>query len=214
MSKNSIYTFDYFQPEEYRFSLDSVFLAQRVIKHLDGRGPISEYNFLDLCAGCGVIGLEMMILNRDITHFDFVEIQEVYREYFAKNIKGIFETPPTTINFIYANYQNLRTPENQNKYDIIVCNPPYFFKDEGLLSPSEFKNRCRFFLDSNLEELIKTVHYVLKENGEAFLLIRPGKHHGRELINEVQTILEPLNGKAEIFDEVRGTNIVRLLKKL
>lgn len=212
MSKNSIYTFDYFQPSEYRFSLDSVFLAQLVAKKYENHPQLSELSILDLCSGCGVIGLELAIHLNTIRNIDFLEVQEIYQTYFEKNLTGI-KGDAQDINFklIQNNYETFNLDESK-RYDIIVSNPPYFFKEEGLLSPSELKNRCRFFLDSNFKELIACILRSLKVGGEAFVLLRPGVHHGRDLFNELKSLIGD-DASAEIFGEVRGTNVVRIIKK-
>jgi tRNA1(Val) A37 N6-methylase TrmN6 len=212
MSKNSIYTFNYFQPKEYRFSLDSVFLAQSVAKNLKNHPNIEACHFLDLCAGSGVVGLELSIHLGKIQKMDFLEVQNIYADYFNKNLLGIHGVTKK-FNFIVQNYADVFDHKNENKYEYILSNPPYFFKDEGLLSPNEFKNRCRFFLDSDFETLIKAILYLLKPKGEAYILVRPGIHHGRDLYLEIQKIVLPDLGTSEIFDNVRGTNIVRIIKK-
>ena len=213
MSKNSIYTFDYFQPSEYRFSLDSVFLAQLVAKKYANHPQLSELTILDLCSGCGVIGLELSIHLESITKIDFLEVQNIYREYFLKNVQGIKgENLNLDFNLIIDNYANFNL-DQAKQYDVIVSNPPYFFKEEGLLSPSEFKNRCRFFLDSDFKELIACIMRSLKVDGEAFILLRPGVHHGRDLFLELKNLIND-QSLAEIFGEVRGTNVIRIVKKL
>jgi tRNA1(Val) A37 N6-methylase TrmN6 len=92
-----------------------------------------------------------------------------------------------------------------------VCNPPYFLKGEGLLSPSDFKNRCRFFLDSDFETLIRAIIFSLKPDSSAYILIRAGTHHGRTPIEEIITLLGH-SGSAKIIDNVRGTDIVLIRK--
>jgi tRNA1(Val) A37 N6-methylase TrmN6 len=212
MSKNSIYTFDYFQPEEYRFSLDSVFLAQIVANHLKNQDKIDSLQVLDLCAGCGVIGLELSIHLPQLSALDFVEVQSIYREYFENNLTGIHGKNKTHFNFLEMNYEQLLQDQFKDKYDYIVSNPPYFFPGEGMLSPSNFKNRCRFFLDSNFDSYITSILHVLKNTGEAFILVRPGTHHGRNLLAEIQKNISGL-ASADIFNEVRGTNVIRIAKK-
>ena len=100
----------------------------------------------------------------------------------------------------------------KEKYDIILSNPPYFFLGEGLLSPNEFKNRCRFFIDSDLQTLIRATIHALKPQGRAFLLVRPGSHHGRNIHEEIEKLSAGL-AKVQIFNEIRGTNIICLTKK-
>lgn len=210
MNTNQIYTYDYSQPEDYRFSLDSVFLAQRVAKVYENIPNLSEFKVLDICSGCGVIGLELNFHLNNLKNIDFLEIQEIYRSHFLTNIKQSKSLDPH-FNLRLENYEILSFPEEKDKYDLIVSNPPYFFKNEGLLSPNEFKNRCRFFLDSDFKTLILGIHNSLKPKAKAFILLRPGTHHGRDLFLEAQSILLGL-ADLQIFDEVRGTNIICIEK--
>lgn len=213
MIKNSHYTYDYFQPEEYHFSLDSVFLAQKVAS-LIKEAP-EELAVLDLCAGCGIIGLELSLHSSRNLQIDFLEVQEVYQPFFQQNVEMIYPQHPQKFEqfrFLNLNYQALSQPYYENKYDLIVCNPPYFFKGEGLLSPSEFKNRCRFFLDSDFKTLIEVTLQALRPNGAAYLLVRSGTHHGRTPLAEINKILKN-EGSAQIIDNVRGTDIVEIRKK-
>lgn len=212
MSKNDIYTYDYFQPEEYKFSLDSVFLAQKVATFIKDFPNLSEWSTLDLCAGCGIIGLELSLHQKALTNIDFLEIQEIYQSFFDKNVEMIYPSPRSkNLKFIKKNYQDLIMPEFESTYDLIVSNPPYFFKGEGLLSPNEFKNRCRFFLDSDFKTLIEVIFFVLKPKSSAFILVRKGDHHGRIPLVEIKKILKD-KALAQIIDHVRGTDIIQIQK--
>ena len=215
MIKNSLYTFDYFQPEEYHFSLDSVFLAQKVAKIIQ-ENTLHEMKVLDLCSGCGVIGLELSLHTPKELTIDFLEVQEIYESFFHKNVELVYPQMNKSIDqyrFIKNNYETLLEPRFENLYDLIICNPPYFFKGEGLLSPSEFKNRCRFFLDSDFKTLIKAILAALKPNCNAYILVRPGDNHGRNPIEEITHLLDVF-ATAQVIDNIRGTNIVEIRKKI
>jgi tRNA1Val (adenine37-N6)-methyltransferase len=214
MIKNDIYTYDYFQPEEYKFSLDSVFLAQKVSKMIHHNNELHSWKVLDLCAGCGIIGLELSLHRAELMSIDFLEIQDSYRTYFERNVAMIYgENPSRQLSFLNINYAELLNPENENTYDLIVSNPPYFFQGEGLLSPSDFKNRCRFFLDSDFKTLIKAIVHALKGDKSAYLLVRKGNHHGRNPLEDIRTIIGE-NASAKFCDEVRGTDIIQIIKKM
>lgn len=211
MIKNTQYSYDYHQPSEYRFSLDSVFLAQKVAQHLRINSNLENAKVLDLCAGCGVVGLELQFHLPILKKIDFLEVQNIYRDFFNRNLEQVQATD-SEFNFLSMNYADLINDNYAGTYDVVVSNPPYFFLGEGLLSPNEFKNRCRFFIDSNFQKLIEASLHVLKPNGEAFILMRPGSPHGRNLMDEVKKLTSGL-ADVQIIDEVRGTDIVKLLKK-
>ncbi len=213
MSKNSFYTYDYFQPQEYRFSLDSVFLAQKVASLIKNHKDVQSWKVLDLCAGCGVIGLELALHLKLSLNIDFLEIQEVYLPYFEKNLEMIFpNSTAQSMRFLLKNYQELLDSEFENNYDLIVSNPPYFFKNEGLLSPSEFKNRCRFFIDSDFKTLIQATNRALKPGSSAFMLLRSGIHHNRDVVSDIKSILGS-QAHTQKIDQVRGTDIIEISKK-
>lgn len=151
---------DYLQPEFYRFSEDSLKLVNFV-------KDISAKRVLDLCAGSGVVGIEYALLHPEIERLDFCEIQEAFlsyleknRSFFIKNLKG---------QVFHQNYEQF---DSQEKYDLILANPPYFFHGRGLLSPSQEKNRCRFFMDSSFAQFLLCLSRNLKPGGCAFFLVR------------------------------------------
>jgi tRNA1Val (adenine37-N6)-methyltransferase len=169
-------TFNYSQPEDYRFSHDSVFLAREIFERHEKLLNADDIQILDLCAGCGIIGLDLIYHQlKERKHFkgqiDFLEIQEIYQTHFLHNlqtIKSIFPQQYINVKWLQKNYADPIT----KKYDLIISNPPYFLANEGKLSPNEFKNRCRFFLDSDLSTYIQVLRTSLKENGRAYFLLR------------------------------------------
>lgn len=210
MIKNTLYSYDYSQPEDYRFSLDSVFLAQKVAEALKTTSHPESLKVLDLCAGCGVVGLELNFHLRALKKIDFLEVQDIYLSHFEKNSLQA-KSDDSHFRFLNMNYADLMKEGFKGLYDVIVSNPPYFFLGEGLLSPNEFKNRCRFFIDSDFKSLINATLFALKPGGRAYLLVRPGSHHGRNLFDEIKDLSLGF-ASVQILDEVRGTNIVEIAK--
>ncbi len=210
---NHIYTFNYSQPAEYHFSHDSVFLAQFVFDWLK-KNPQSIDSMADLCAGCGIIGMDLLIhlfknSNQLPTQIDFIEVQNIYTEYFNNNKFQVSEIigQATNLNLILQNYEQLLSVSAaQAKYDLIVCNPPYFKVGQGKLSPSEFKNRCRFFIDSDFLNLIKFVKYSLVSKGSALILVRSLLDHNDS--SDFESIANYLELDATIVGNIRGTSVV------
>lgn len=207
MQLNQTYTISYSQPEAYRFSLDSVFLAQRINEWLLEH-QYHPVNVADVCAGCGVVGLELLFhiyqrSTQKISLIDFIEVQFDYETHFEKNKRAMQALLQSTVNLklTLMNYESLigQTGKN-NFYDLIICNPPYFHLGQGKLSPSNFKNRCRHFMDSDFSHLLKWIQFALSKFGSAFILVRD--------LNPKEFAETDLN--YEFVSDVRGTQLFRL----
>lgn len=213
-SVNPYYTFNYSQPEEYRLSHDSVFLARQVFERLAGI-DLSGTKAIDICAGSGVVGMDFLFHRRAEKQnlpqeFDFLDVQEIYCSHFEENKKRLGELP-TELRFVLKNYNELQKSEFHERYDLILSAPPYFLTTQGKLSPSEFKNRCRFFIDSDLRHLLLGVHCSLKSTGSAFLLLRDLPEHKYDIIHEAENICSGLL-KLSILGDIRGTHFVELTR--
>lgn len=212
------FTYQYSQPHEYHFSVDSIEMPWKVSKYLLSnvyQKPLGDWKCLDLCSGCGVIGFELNFHIDQLHTWDFVEIQEIYQSHFERNRQMVLERKQSLrsegqFQFLNLNYEQIpEKTEFQQKYQLIVCNPPYFLPQQGKLSSSEFKNRCRFFLDSSFDMLIESLFQSLAMDGEAFLLLRDLEDHQINLLAELRRILGG-RLKCENLDFVRGTFLLRL----
>lgn len=210
-SHSTYYTYSYSQPNEYRFSLDSIFLARFVASQMESGPNLDSLRVLDLCAGCGVIGIELSWHLRALQQIDFVEIQDIYTAYFKQNIAHI-NRPELRCNWHLLNYDELQRPEWANRYDLIVSNPPYFLEGHGMLSPSQFKNRCRFYIDSTFEHYIRALENALAINGKAYFLVRPLNHHGFDLFANIQKILADKAVRIKNMTHMRGSDIILIEK--
>jgi tRNA1Val (adenine37-N6)-methyltransferase len=214
-SINAYYTIAYSQPPEYRFSHDSVFLAREVFER-EREHLCSGMQVLDLCSGCGVVGLDFLFHVRAGLGFeldcDFLEIQEVYRPHFEENVRRfqggagperMSINSNSSLRFLGSSYESVE----QGRYDLIVANPPYFEPGIGKMSPSEFKNRCRFFLDAPSSELWRSIERALKPGGRAYVLARDLGEHGRDLVGEIRAAVSP-SVRAGLAGRIRSTPLV------
>ena len=211
-SINPHYTFNYSQPEEYHFSHDSVFLSRRIFEQMS-EVDLNSTRALDICSGSGIVGMDFLFHRRQAeqsvpSYFDFLEIQDEYRNHFVEN-KNRLGPINTQFEFVHRNYNDLLSKEFKEKYDLIVSNPPYFFTWQGKLSPSEFKNRCRFFIDSDLKNLLLGISHSLKKSGSSYMLLRDLPEHRWNVITEAERICEGLLN-IHILGDVRGTHFVKL----
>ena len=206
------FTYNYKQPDEYHFSLDSIQLAKFVATQLKTHTDLGSLRVLDLCAGCGVIGFELSWHLQAIRHIDFIEVQDIYTEYFHQNIATV-NRPELQFRWHLLNYDQLNDKKWEGKFDLTISNPPYFQLGHGVLSPSQFKNRCRFYLDSSFESYIRALENSLANNGKAYFLLRSLKNHGLDLFSDIQKILQNTSVTAKIISHIRGSDII-LLEKL
>jgi tRNA1Val (adenine37-N6)-methyltransferase len=189
-------------------------LARRAFEHLQITGESCSQT-LDLCSGCGIVGLDFLFHLSQAQmhlprHIDFVDVQNIYAPHFANNIVGMQNFIPSIppYSFLNLNYNQMLTPDFKEKYDLILSNPPYFRKEHGLLSNSEFKNRCRFFIDSDFASLIKTIEHSLKPKGQAFVLMKSLSEHGINIEDEFHQITSTL--MLQSMGLVRDTHLYRI----
>jgi tRNA1Val (adenine37-N6)-methyltransferase len=208
-----VFTHSYAQPPQYRFCQDSVIFSWLVAQICKKQIEPERFRALDIGAGCGVLGFELVSYLPQISHFDFIEVQDAFAGYFTQNLQ-ITGRRPETFRFLNKNYDCLSTPEFTECYDLIIANPPYFFVSDGKPAKSELRHRCRFFADSTLEKLLLGVGAALKPGGEAFLLIKPGRPHGRSVLQDVQEFAQKHDLFFQICADIRGTAAVQLSKAL
>ncbi|MBL7480389.1 methyltransferase [Legionella bononiensis] len=206
-----MFTYQYHQPEEYRCSLDSIQLASFVAEQLRDRQDLNSLRVLDLCAGSGVIGMELTWHLRELRYIDFMDVQAIYTDYFHKNV-ALINRPELQLNWHLANYDLLLEEQWAEQFDLIVSNPPYFHQGHGVLSPSEFKNRCRFFLDSTFAHFINALANSLTYGGEAYFLLRPLKQHGYDLLADIHNLLRETTMVINTITNIRGTDVIFLKK--
>lgn len=206
------FTYNYKQPDEYHFSLDSLYLARFVATEFKSHTDLGSLRVLDLCAGCGVIGIELSWHLQALRNIDFIEIQEVYTEYFYQNLATV-NRPEVQFRWQLLNYDELHGKKWAEKFDLIISNPPYFQAGHGMLSPSEFKNRCRFYLDSSFQSYIRALENSLAKKGKAYFLLRSLTHHGIDLFSDIQKMLQDTSVMIKKISQVRGADIMLLEKE-
>lgn len=202
-SINKYPTFHYSQPSEYHFSHDSVFLAREIFERHSDKLAQNNVKILDLCAGCGIVGMDMIFHQLKEKSFsgevDFLEVQECYQMHFAKNkeiMQGYFPDHALNFNWLQKNY----AATEKKKYDVIVSNPPYFIIGQGVLAPSEFKNRCRFYIDSDWQTMIHFMKESLNPGGIAYFLVR----------EELKNIISEQFSEIKFPFQVRGTWVAQV----
>jgi tRNA1Val (adenine37-N6)-methyltransferase len=181
---------DYKQSDFYRFNSDSIFLVKSVVN-----SGVQPKSILDLCAGCGVIGLELCQKLNSIISADFVDVIDDNTHLTLENIQ-IFKINKVTTN-VYTNsvgeFSSLR------KYDLIVCNPPYFSKGKGRESSNYNRQISRTFMIDTPEILILKAIDLLHDDGQFYILIPNNEKNWLDLIDKYGFILEKRLERASIY---------------
>lgn len=166
---------NYHQPDFYHFSEDSTILAREVEKYLDS----DDKNILDLCAGCGVVGIELSRRLEFPHKVTFIEKQEEFRDFLETNAQEFLGHP---YKIIIDDYKNVKKHE---KYDVIVCNPPYFFNDESRTSTNVNKAICRS-MDEN--EYIGLKGFIKKNSCKKVFIIGRQDGIGKKLEKDYKAV--------------------------
>jgi tRNA1(Val) A37 N6-methylase TrmN6 len=165
---------DYSQPSFYKFNSDSFDLIDYALKN----SPTVQ-SILDLGAGCGIIGIE--IAKRLSTkHLTLVELQTEYRLYIEDNCKK-YLNDEIKVEIVISSFQNYQPLK---KFDLIVCNPPYYLPGHGEVPKIPQRAFARMFLVDDWMILLSKIAQSLTEDGKALIVLK----NDENLIKEIAKI--------------------------
>ncbi len=127
---------------------------------------------LDVGTGTGVLAL--MLAQRTEAHIDAIEIDPVC----ARQAHINFCSSPWK-NRLHLIVGDVRQFMPDYFYDMIVCNPPYYFGQ--LLSPYADRNRDRHAVTLSLRQLVQAVRRMLVPGTGTFVVVAPATHR-RQLL--------------------------------
>ena len=165
-----------YQNEDFfAFSLDSVLLANIVTIKL------SDKKIIDFCTGNAPI--PMLMSFRTKARIFGVELQ---KEIFDMGVDSIVENKmDDQIELINLDVKNIDSVIEAESMDIVTCNPPYFkYKKDSLVNENDVKSIARHEVMLNLEDVLSSARYVLKNGGTFALVHRPERMI--EIINLMQ----------------------------
>jgi tRNA1Val (adenine37-N6)-methyltransferase len=126
--------------------------------------PIPDHakHVLDIGAGTGLLSL--MLAQRDNTiHIDAAELDA---DACSQAIENVQSSP--WADRIDMHEGDVNTIIFDRKYDIIICNPPFF--NNSLLGPSDNRNTARHTITLSYEQLYTAVERNLTEEGQVSIL--------------------------------------------
>jgi tRNA1Val (adenine37-N6)-methyltransferase len=158
---------DYSQPLFYRFNSDSIELAKHVVNSIKGK-KISK--MADAFCGCGIIGMEILRSGLMVDELFFIEKNNEFISHLEVN-KNLFLKIFLNQTTIHIENKDLLKTEHRS-YDLIVANPPYFYSNKARPSPSQNKNKARFFDELTFFAVAVFMGSRLSPEGRAYILYR------------------------------------------
>lgn len=151
------------------FGIDSVLLVN-FAKNMKENSIV-----LDLGTGTGIMPI-LLSGKINMKKAIGIEIQENVAEMAKRSVE--LNNLQDKIEIICSNILNLdNTFFNkkglENKFDVIIINPPYKKKGEGVINEKEEKLISRHEITANLEDFIKVSSNLLKDKGEFYMVHRP-----------------------------------------
>jgi len=124
----------------------------------------TDRHILDVGTGSGVIALMLAQRTGERTLIDAIDIHPHDADQARENAAN---SPwPGKINVHLASAQNFTS---ENRYDLIVSNPPYFSK--SLLPPDSKRSAARHTGDLSFEDLLQTVVRLLAPDGRVAVIL-------------------------------------------
>jgi tRNA1Val (adenine37-N6)-methyltransferase len=141
--------------ELYRFTSDAVILS----KFADAR---KNDVVADFCSGSGIVGIHYYALNKNCKSVDLIEIQPELASLSQESIK--LNGLENVFNVINLPIQQLSNEYN-DKYSLILCNPPYKKKNSGEVNGEQKIAMCRHEITVTQEEIVSVASKKLKHGG-------------------------------------------------
>ena len=152
----------YQNEDSFKFSIDSVLLAEFV--NINYRAK----NIIDLCTGNAPIP---MILSTKFNKSIYgVELQ---KSIYKLGKKSVELNNIKNVNLINDDVKNI-VDRFDFKFDIIICNPPYFKVDNksSIINENYTKAVARHELCVTLDDIISVSSKIIKESGSLYLVHR------------------------------------------
>lgn len=188
-----------YQDNDYfKFSLESVLLPNFVKINL------KDKLIMDLCTGNAPIPLILSTKTKALIYG--VELQKEVYNLAINSI--ILNNKQDQIKIINEDVKNLKNIFKGDKFDIITVNPPYFkIGDNSSINLNKIKANARHEKNLTLEELIKIVKYLLKNNGSFYMVHRTERFieiiellkQNNLMPKEIQFIHSDINKKSKLF---------------
>lgn len=167
---NDLYDYGYYiyqNPEYFKFSIDSILLAEFVnIKK-------GKKRIIDLCTGNAPI--PMILEKKYGSNIEIIGV-EIQKEISELAIDSIKYNNIKTIKILNDDIKNIVDKYKNDKFDIITCNPPYFKQgDTNYINENEIKAIARHEIMLDLDSLVQVASKIIENQGDFYLVHRPDR---------------------------------------
>lgn len=146
------------------FGMDSVLLSDFAKQIKNGAKVI------DLGTGTGILPL-LLSAKTKASKIVGIEIQQEVAEMATRSIE--LNSLQNKIEIINEDIKNLKEKFLPASFDVVVTNPPYKKMGTGGKNEAEAKLISRHEITANLEDFIAIASYLLKDNGNFYMVHRP-----------------------------------------
>ena len=128
----------------------------------------SKKKIIELCSGNG--GISIILREKSKAQIEMLEIQEDLVELSRRSIEL---NKLTGINVKNGDIKKIKDYYKPSSFDYVICNPPYFPVKNMPNQREKFNhNISRHEILCNLSDVIKSIKYLLKQNGKFSLVHR------------------------------------------
>ena len=149
--------------DHYSMSTDSFLLP-----YFSNVPKSSKKKIIELCSGNG--GISIILREKSQAQIEMLEIQEDLVELSRRSIEL---NKLTGINVRNGDIKKIKDYYKPSSFDYVICNPPYFPVDNMPNQREKFNhNISRHEILCNLSDIVKSIKYLLKQNGKFSLVHR------------------------------------------
>lgn len=202
--KNDLFDYGlsiYQNQDAFKFSLDSILLAEFVER------KNSTKLLVDFCTGNGAVPL--ILSTRMMCKTIGFEVQKNAFELAYNSVR--LNNLENKIQIINANLNEVLEYILPETVDAVTCNPPYFKYSNNLnINDDEEKAIARHEIMTNLDAIMVSAKYILKNQGALYLVHRPERII--EIINKLQVYKFAVKKIQFVYSDYKKPAIMVLIK--
>ena len=149
---------------EFCFGIDSILLTD-FAKKIKKNSKV-----IDLGTGTGIISI-LLAEKTELKSIIGIEIQEKMAKMAMRSVN--LNNLEEKVKIINEDIKSLKNIFEGETFDAVVTNPPYKKENTGLQNKNKGKLISRHEIKCNLEDIIRTAFYLLKNSGEFYMVHRP-----------------------------------------